>query len=335
MSRLSAKARGTARVAVLGSTSTCGTSLREALVDFGMPGSRVDLYGTTDEAEPVISEYDGEARLIQQPDLEDLAARDLVFVCEPGEIVDRLIDSGSAPRRVVDLAHARPPGTPATLVHMDVNPQAAHGDVGLLAVPHELSTLLIDLLYPLEARLGCSEAVALVLRPAADFGQRGIEELREQTVGLLSFAPPAAQVFGRQLAFNILPQSVLPDGGDDLERLITAEVRSILGWPENRLALCLAAAPVFYGHSVGIRVSFARPAEAAEVREALEAARIPVAGSTGAKVTPVDVSTSRGTYVADVSPDGLSGFWIWAVVAEARGRNAELAVRLADAVCDL
>jgi hypothetical protein len=70
------------------------------------------------------------------------------------------------------------------------------------------------------------------------------------------------------------------------------------------------------------------------VRAVLEAARIPVAGGPGA-LTPVDVSTSRGTYVADVSPDGLGGHWIWAVVAEAAARNAELAVRLAGAVVDL
>ena len=335
MSRPSAKARGTARVAVLGSSSTSGTSLRQALADFGMPGSRVDLYGTTEEAEPVISEYDGEARLIQMPDVEDLAARDLVFLCEPGEIVERLLRGRSAPRRVVDLVRARPAGTPATLVHMDVNPQAVGAEPGLLAVPHELSTLLLDLLHPLEARFGCQEAVALVLRPAADFGQGGVEELREQTVGLLSFARPAAQVFGRQLAFNVLPQSVLPDGEDALERLVADEVRSILGWAENRLTLCLAAVPVFYGHSAGLRVSLTRPVDAGEVRAALEAARIPVAGGAGSKITPVDVSTSRGTYVADVGPDGLGGFWIWAVVAEARGHNAELAVRLADAVCDL
>ena len=335
MSRLSAKARGTARVAVLGSSSTCGASVRQALADFGMPGARVDLYGTTDEAEPVISEYDGEARLIQKPDLDDLAARDLVFLCEPGEIVDRLFQGASCPRRVVDVVRARPAGTAATLVHMDVNPQAARSETGILAVPHELSTLLIDLLHPLDARLGCQEAVALVLRPAADFGQPGVEELREQTVGLLSFARTSAPVFGRQLAFNILPQSVLPDGGDGLERVVAAEVRSILGWAEDRLTVCLAAVPVFYGHSAGLRVRLSRAFDAAEVRGALEAARIPVAGGAGSKITPVDVSTSRGTYVADVRPDGLGGCWVWAVAAEARGHNAELAVRVADAVCDL
>jgi len=300
-----------------------------------MPGSRVDLYSTTDEAEPVISEYDGEARLIQKPDLDDLRARDVVFVCESGEIVDRLLRLPPGERCVVDLARARSPELPAVLVHMDVNPHATRGSGPVFALPHTLSTLLIDLLHPLESRLGCGEVVATVLRPASDFGEPGIEELREQTVGLLSFVPPPARIFGRQLAFNVLPQAVLPDGADGVERMVTEEVRSVLGWDEGRLAVCLAAAPVFHGHSVGLRLRPRRAVETNEVCEALEAARIPVAVGGEEKFTPVDVSTSRGTYVASVAPDGLGGHWIWAVVAEAQARNAELAVRLACAVSDL
>jgi aspartate-semialdehyde dehydrogenase len=335
MSRLSAKAHGTARIAVLGSSSERGASLRQALCDFGLPGSRVDLYATTDEAEPVISEYDGEARLIQKPDLDELAGRNVVFVCEPGEIVDAVFRRASAELRVIDLAHARRESTRARLVHVDVDPSAARDAPPVLALPHELSTLLVDLIHPLTRAFGCAAAVALILRPAADFGERGVEELREQTVGLLSFTPPAAPVFGRQLAFNVLPQSVLPDAAEGLERRVAEEARIVLGLPEPRLSVCLAAAPVFHGHSVGLCFRPERAVEAPEVRAALEAARIPVAGGAGARITPVDVSTSRGTYVADVSPDGLGGHWIWAVVAEAAARNAELAVRLAGAVVDL
>ena len=335
MSRLSAKARGTARIAVLGSSSERGASLRQALSDFGLPGARVDLYATSDEAEPVISEYDGEARLIQKPDLDELAGRDVVFVCETGEIVDAVFRRADGKPRLIDLVHARPASTSTRIVHVDVDPSAARDAPAVLALPHELSTLLIDLLHPLERTVGVAEAVALILRPAADFGERGVEELREQTVGLLSFTPPAAPVFGRQLAFNVLPQPVLPDAAEGLERRVSEEVRTVLGFSAPRVSVCLAAAPVFHGHSVGLRFRPARPVDTPEVRAALEAARIPVAGGAGARITPVDVSTSRGTYVADVSPDGLGGHWIWAVVAEAAARNAELAVRLAAAVVEL
>ena len=72
MSPLSASPTGTARAAVLGSTTSCGTRLRQMLAEFGVPGSRVDLYAAVDSAEPILSEYKGEARLVQKPDLDEL-----------------------------------------------------------------------------------------------------------------------------------------------------------------------------------------------------------------------------------------------------------------------
>ena len=45
--------------------------------------------------------------------------------------------------------------------------------------------------------------------------------------------------------------------------------------------------------------------------------------------------TEEGIHVSEVSDDGRGGFRIWAVAGGVHRRNAELAVRLAAAVCDL
>ena len=334
MNRLSVRPPGTARVAVLGSSSDCGASLRKALAEFGMPGSRVDLFNSMEEDEPVISEYDGVARLIQQPDIAQIASRDLIFLCERGKIVEQVVGMTSA--TVIDLADARPRGERPTVVHMDINPEAAHEHHGMLAVPHDLSTLLSDLLHPLEQTLGCVEVVAIILRPAADFGEPGVEELRQQTVRLLNFASPPSEVLGRQLAFNLLPQAVLPDGGESLAQRVAAEVGELLGWGENRLAVRLVGAPVFYGHTAELRVRLAHEVTTDRVREVLDEAGF-AASATGedARMTPMDVSQVRDTCVAEVVADGTGGFWLSAVSGEAHARGAELAVRLAGAVCDL
>jgi aspartate-semialdehyde dehydrogenase len=321
-------------VAVLGSSSNCGSSLRQALAEFGMPGSRVDLYNSVEENEPVISEYDGEARLIQQPSVAEIASRDLIFLCERGEVAERVVGMTSA--TVIDLADARPGGARPTVVHMDINPEAARDHHGILAVPHQLSTLLSDLLYPLERTLGCVEVVAMVLRPAADFGEPGVEELRQQTVRLLNFTSPPSEVLGRQLAFNLVPQSLLPDGCESLEQRVPAEVGELLGWGENRLAIRLVGAPVFYGHTAELRVRFAHEVMQDRVREILEQSGLAESATAeGAKATPMDVSNVRDTCVAEVVADGTGGFWLSALSGEAHVRGAELAVRLAGEVCDL
>ena len=335
MSPLSARATGTARVAVLGSTTICGTRLRQMLVEFGVPGSRVDLYATIDVAEPILSEYDGEARLIQKPDLDEVLARDVVFLCEAGEFVERVVGRVASVTATIDVANARTAGSDASLVHMDVNPRAATERRGLFAIPHDLSTLLVDLLYPLERELGCAEVVATILRPASDFGDEGIEELRDQTVRLLGLAQPRVQVFGRQMAFNVLPQSVLPDGGEAIEARVVTEVADLLAWTDNRLTLGLAAAPVFFGHSLSLRLRFVREVTADRLRGVLENAGLSTADNDANRLTPMDVSSERGVHVAEVGADGLGGFRMWAVAGGTHGRNAELAVRLAAALCDL
>ena len=305
------------------------------LAEFGIPGARVDLYAAADSAEPILSEYAGEARLVQKPELDELLSRDVVFLCESGEFVEHVADRAASVTAAIDLANARTSGLHATLVHMDVNPKAAAEPRGLFAIPHDLSTILVDLLYPLERELGCAEVVATILRPASDFGEEGIEELRDQTIRLLNFAEPKAKVFDRQLAFNVLPQSVLPDGRESIESLVATEVADLLGWTDRSLGLGLAAAPVFFGHSLSLSLRFAREVSAERLRGVLHNAGLSNTDDDVVRLTPMDVSSEQGVHVAEVSDDGRGGFRMWAVAGGAHRRNAELAVQLAAALCDL
>ena len=174
-----------------------------------------------------------------------------------------------------------------------------------------------------------------MLRPAADFGDQGVEELREQTVRLLSFAEAPKEIFGKQLAFNLIPQPLLQDGEPDLERRVADEVARLLGWEGSRLAVRLVTAPVFYGHSLSLRVELEQDATTDAVSEALsEQGRIDPP-STASAATPVEATGEGRTTVADVSEDGLGGYWVWAVVGEASVAAAEQAVRLAESRGDL
>ena len=80
MNRRCASSNGTARIAVVGAPTVDGSHVRAALAKHGVPAAQVDLYGTT-KGEVVLSEYAGEARMIQDPDAEDLAHHELIFIC--------------------------------------------------------------------------------------------------------------------------------------------------------------------------------------------------------------------------------------------------------------
>lgn len=335
MSPFSANPTGAARVAVVGSTTTDGTLVRQVLADSGVPGSRVELYSAADASEPILSEYDGEARLIQTPDLDELLSRDVVFLCETGELVTRVLDAAVSATAAIDVANVRSSRVNAPLLHMDVNPQAAVGPHGLFAIPHQISTLLVDLLYPLERELGLAEVVATILRPASDFGEEGIEELRDQTVRLLNFADPQTEVFGRQLAFNVLPQAAAPDRTEPIEARVAAESADLLGWDDLRMTVGMAVVPVFLGHGLSLWLRFGRDVTAERLREVLMNAGLSTTNDGAARLTPMDASSEDGVHVSEVAGDGRGGFRVWGVAGGVDRRNAELAVRLASAVSDL
>ena len=58
MSRPAADQGNRSRVALVGAEALDGVSLRKALAEYGVPGSCVDLYGSSDD-ELLLSEYAG------------------------------------------------------------------------------------------------------------------------------------------------------------------------------------------------------------------------------------------------------------------------------------
>jgi aspartate-semialdehyde dehydrogenase len=333
MSRRSASSAGTARVAVVGSASAEGTHVRAALAGRGVAGARVDLYGVT-HGEAVLSEYDGEARLIQEPEPAEVGGHDVVFLCEPGEASASLLPLAGGASVVLDLVGCS--GPDAALAHASLRPPSASERARPLRIPHSISVVLAELLRPLHAAFGVAGATAVVLRPAADFGEEGIEELREQTVRLLRFERTPSRTFGRQLAFNVIPQHLLPGAAEGLERRIEAETGALLGTGEGALAIRLATVPVFYGHAMAVRLDLRDEAEVADVERAVatRAAGLRPVGKSG-PATPMEAATAQGASVSHVSRAGASGFWMWAVAGEAEAASARAAVDLAASLAEI
>jgi aspartate-semialdehyde dehydrogenase len=325
--------RGAARVAVVGAPTTDGTRLREALAERGVPGERVDLYGAT-RGEVVLSEYDGEARLIQDPSLADIAAHELIFLCERGEVARRAAGLAAAGRVVIDVVGALDGEASPRRIHLDLNPEDARSGE-CLAVAHPVGSVLAELLSGLDASYGVAEAFAVVLCPASDLGEPGIEELREQTVRLLSFSAVPVETFGRQLAFNVIPHGSLPPDSAGSEERIAADVSELLGWTRPKLSLRLLTVPLFYGHGLEVRLRLERPAGIADVAGALERFGSSAGEPRDVPCTPLEVTGSEQIRVAEIVEDGLGGFWIWAVAGETGARGASEAVRLGAELADI
>jgi aspartate-semialdehyde dehydrogenase len=332
MSRRSASRAGTARVAVVGSGAE-GALVREALAERGVEGKRVDLYGVT-RGEAILSEYDGEARLIQEPEPSEVGGHEVVFLCEPGAASERLLSLAGPGSVVVDLVGCG--GASRSVFHSELRPPSRQETTRPLRVPHSISIVLAQVLRPLDTAYGIESATAVVLRPAGDFGEQGIDELREQTVRILRFERAPVETFGRQLAFNVLPQPLVPGPGDALERTIEDEIAELLRWDGKRLGLKLATVPVFYGHSIALRLRLRSEASLDDVAAAVAVPpKRPSAVAKAGPATPMEAAAEPGTIVSHASGDGASGFWLWVVAGDVGAASARAAVGLAASLADL
>jgi aspartate-semialdehyde dehydrogenase len=127
-------------------------------------------------------------------------------------------------------------------------------------IAHPASIAIAMLLSKIAARTAIRRSIIHVFEPATERGQRGLDELQQQTVAVLSFKKLNKDVFDAQLAFNLLAQY----GEEPLESLDSIAQRL-----ERHLASLLSAypaipmpslrvlqAPVFHGHSFSIWIEF-------------------------------------------------------------------------------
>lgn len=307
------------RIAVLGAASPAGAAVKAALAGRGVDGARVDLYGHQTEV-AVLSEYDGEARLVQAAGELDPASYSAVYVCESGHDSGGLAAAAAGGTLVVDLsgsiAGSALSGTPAAAAER------------VVAVPHAVTGLLAGLLTPIAAAAGLTRVSSFVLRPASDFGEAGLDELREQTVRLLRFEPSPTAIFGRQLAFNVLPEPLFPSGEAGSGARIVRECRALLSAPELPFTLTQALVPSFYGHAITIHAECPRGGRAEVIAALRKASGVSVSDDAEIGST-LDAPEEPGLLVVRVDPAGPSTLAVWALGAEAGAIAAERAIAVA------
>jgi hypothetical protein len=303
-------------VAVVGADGAEGGWVRAALEVHGVPSARVDLFGlATDEA--VLSEYAGEARLVQALEPDCLDRHAVVFLCR-AQRVARL------PDRALVLALGRTGGD-APLAHEPLLP--LENGAGRCRIPDSLAVVLAELLAPLRS-LGPTSVQAVVLRPAAGYGPEGLDELREQSVRLLRFEPAPTAVFGRPLAFNLIPDPASGGRHGDAAR-VASDVGDLLGPGAPAITLRTASGPWFHGHVMFVHVQGITGGREG-LRRALQEAQGVEVLPDDACLTPAEGPEERRTIVfeAEAVP---GGGWIRALAAEAETAAARQAVAVAAA----
>lgn len=332
--RRPAGAKRGAHVALFDAGSLVAKGVRDRLVERSFPIASVHLYTSRPDPEANLTEFGGRAMLVAQPDIDALGPLDIAFLCgtrpEGALYLDWPERKGFA---AIDLTSASSGAAGVPLVNAAVNPEAIPDGAGVIGTPQPIALVLSTVLSAIRRGCGLEEASIVVLQPVSECGEEGIGELYQQILGLMNFKDLPREVFGRQIAFNLIPDFLYgspgPPGGSGSPEL-EAEIARVTGGGFG-LSLSVVLAPVFHCHAAMARVVLPRSRGRPDLQAALGAdPEITLqAGEEG--VTPVERAGDPGIMVSGVRPAGAgNAFWLWIVTDNLRSGAALNAVRIAE-----
>lgn len=301
-------------VAVVGGDTLLAREILERLGE-SAPAPRVQLISAAPAAATLLAEAAEEAVVMMPLAAESLEGSSVAFLAgSPASSRRTLKLNPTDGPMLIDLtgaleekpnARLRAPSAEASRPA----PSAIH------VIAHPAAIAVTMLLAPLSRMAAIRRAIVHVFEPASERGQRGLDELRQQTVAVLSFQKLNTDVYDAQAAFNLLARY----GEEALEPLDSIEHRL-----ERHLASLLAAypsipmpslrmiqVPVFHGHSFSVWVEF-------EGNPAVDAIARSLAGA-GLDVRPdeppdnVGVASSEGLSVGAITQDRNHhrACWFW------------------------
>ncbi|WP_062269872.1 Asd/ArgC dimerization domain-containing protein [Endozoicomonas arenosclerae] len=149
--------------------------------------------------------------------------------------------------------------------------EADLSDDNEVALPSSPAALMLQVLKPIQEAVGIDSVNVMASLSLAESGQKGIEELRGQTIDLLSGKPVKKKLFDQRIAFNVLPQvgELAADGTSTIERQIATELGKGLHQDDLRVSATCVRVPVFFGDSLAVHLDLDRPVDGQTIKELL------------------------------------------------------------------
>jgi aspartate-semialdehyde dehydrogenase len=306
-------------VAVVGGDSLLARELLELLGE-AKPAPRVQLISAAADGAAVLNAEEDDAVVMSPLAAESLEEARVAFLAgspsssrrtlkvnPPGgpvliDLTAALEDQPNARLRAPSAEPGPVSPSPGSTVHVIANP-AAIAFATLLARLQNVAAIRRSLVH--------------VFEPASERGQRGLDELQQQTVAVLSFKKLKTDVYDAQLGFNMLARygEEAREPLDGIEERIERHLASLLAaYPAIPMpSLRLIQAPVFHGHSFSAWVEFEDNPGAASLARGLTKA--------GLDVRPDDppsnagIAGQSGLSAGAISADRNNprACWLWMV----------------------
>lgn len=323
-------------IAILGATGAVGTALLELLAERQFPVG--DLYALAREESAGESlRFGGKSVQVQNAVEFDWTQAQIAFFVAGAEASAQYAEEATlAGCLVIDSSglFALEPDVP--LVVPDVNPfvLSEYRNRSLVAVAGSLTSQLLSALRPLIEVGGLARIQVTNLLSASGEGKQAVDALAGQSAKLLNGIPiDEDDLFGRQLAFNLLP--LLPDreGSVAQERRLVDEIRKVLQDDSLPISASFLRTPVFYGHGQMVSFEGLRPLASEEAQQAFSVTEDLVLSERDDFPTQVaDASGQVHLSVGCVQNDyGIpSQIQFWSVADNVRFGGALMAIKTAE-----
>src|SRR5580658_1198469 len=214
------------RLAIVGAGSLKGKEVAEVLNDRNFPSIDVKLLDD-EEALGKLETVGDEVTFIQNVRTEQFLNIDFTFFASDPESTRKnfktVRDAGSA---IIDLSSALEDEPDASVRSPWIERQLGQPLIpqlqpGPAVAAHPAAVVLALLLLRAQKAAPVKRAAATVFEPASEHGQKGMDELHEQTVNLLAFQQLPKNIFDTQVAFNMVARY----GEHSVPSLATVESR--------------------------------------------------------------------------------------------------------------
>ena len=314
------------RAAVVGAGSLKGKEIAEMLNERNFPAADIRLLDD-DEALGQLEAMGDEITFIQRVRAEQFENVDFTFFASDQDSTRRswkdARDAGSA---IIDLSAAledEPGATVRSLWIERERGQVAPPELqpGPCVTAHPVAITLALLLLRVRRAGTIRRVVATVFEPASEHGQRGMDELHQQTVNLLSFQPLPKDVFDAQVAFNMVARYGLKSAPtlDSVETRIQRHYRKIAGSDAPELSLMLLQAPIFHGYALSVYVEMDDAVDVAAMSLALAGDHVAIPAAE--EEAPSNVSSAGQPDIQlllRTDPVQPNSVWLWAAADNLR-----------------
>jgi len=310
------------RIAVVGASSLIGEALIQELFARRFAHSALHALDEQRHVGRMVADAEGVDTHLRIHDLAtfDFSRVDLAFFCGRALQSERYAEAAAAHAWTIDHSSVFRQRPDVPLVVADVNASALEGiERGLIALPGSACTALATALAPLHALAGLERADVATYQAVSGSGRAAMDELASETAALLNGRRPRGRAFGRQIAFNVIPQIDAWDGAlSREERRLWEETRRILSLPHLAINATAVRVPVFFGHSLAVHALFERPLSPVDAHTVLQRSsgiRVIESDSEEEFPTPATLATAPdrvylGRLRADPTRDCALNFWV-------------------------